>query len=79
LFGNNKDARLSGAEIVDLHGAGTLPNSSVGWTGGLAGSPFQNDIRSGAWRTKSYEVRHAAPPNDNWFSIAGFIAKTAKG
>ena len=78
-FGKNKDARLTGAEIVDLHAEGTLPYSSVGRSEGLTGGPFLEDIRTGAWRTRSYEVRDGAPPNANWFSIADFIAATAEG
>lgn len=78
-FGKNKDARLTGAEIVDLHATGILPYSSVGRSGGLKGAPLLSDISSGTWRTQSYEVRHGDPPNDNWFSMADFIAETAKG
>ncbi|MCD9153130.1 hypothetical protein [Aeromicrobium duanguangcaii] len=78
-FGKNKDALLTGAEIVDLHASGTLPYDSVGRNGGLTGSVLQNDVSSGAWRTTTYEVKHGGPPNANWFSVADFLAKTARG
>ena len=78
-FGKNKDARLTGSEIVDLHSEGTLPYSSVGRAQGLHGEPFRGDVVSGAWRTFAYEVRVGDPPNANWFPIAEFIAATAQG
>ncbi|WP_109506845.1 hypothetical protein [Nocardioides speluncae] len=77
VFGQNKDDRLTGAEIVDLHAEGDLPYSSVGRSGGLSGSTFTTDVTSGTWRGRSYEVRVGPPPNANWFSVADFIAATA--
>jgi hypothetical protein len=77
-FGQNKDARLTGAEIVELHAEGTLPYTSVGRGGGLSGGQFVNDVRTGTWRTQSYEVRVGEPPNSNWFSVADFVAATAR-
>ena len=60
-FGKNKDALLTGAEIIDMHAAGTLPYDSVGRSGGLAGPSFRDDVSTSAWRTRSYEVRHGEP------------------
>lgn len=79
LFGENKDGRLTGAEIVDQHAEGILPYKWVGRSGGRTGPKFVDDVNSGAWRAKSYEVALQGPANTNWFSIADFIAKTAKG
>lgn len=78
-FGKNKDARLTGAEIVELHAEGTLDYTSVGRARGLHGEPFRADVASGGWRSYAYEVRVGEAPNTNWFSITEFIAATAHG
>lgn len=78
-FGKNRDAQLTGAEIVDLHAEGALVYTSVGRAYGVNGEPFRSDLAGGGWRSYAYEVRVGDPPNTNWFSIADFIAATARG
>lgn len=75
-FGANKDANLTGAEIVVGFDAGTIPYTSVGRGGGLAGPAFADDIDSCAWQSRRYEVRLGEPPNPNWFTIEQFVDAT---
>lgn len=79
-FGKNKDASLTGAQIVDLHAEGSLEYLFVGRSGGQGGPAFHDDVTSGTWRTRHYEVSSAAkPPNSNWFAVAEFIAAISRG
>jgi hypothetical protein len=75
-FGSNAEAKLTGAAIVEAHAEGVLEFDSVGRRGGLEGPSFKEDIATGRWRAFPYEVRSGPPPNDNWFTVAEFIAAT---
>jgi len=72
-FGANKDATLTGAEIVAGFKVSTIPYTSVGRGGGIDGPAFADDVASGAWQSRRYEVRGGEPPNPNWFTIAEFV------
>ena len=66
-------SKMSGAEIVRTHLAGSGP-TSVGRRGGLHGDDLQEDVHSGAWRTRSYEVAFDTPKEGrNWFSTEDFV------
>ena len=66
-------SKMSGAEIVRTHLAGSGP-TSVGRRGGLHGDDLQEDVRSGAWRTRTYEVSFDTPKEGrNWFSTEEFV------
>ncbi len=48
----------------------------VGRQGGQSGRAFAEDVRTGRWRTWSYEVSDALrPPNKNWFTVERFLAR----
>lgn len=77
-FGGNKDADLTGQQIVHAHAEGTLEFRYMGRNGGLHGSALGEDIASGNWRTRRYEVRREPlPGNGNWFEVVSFIQATA--
>lgn len=72
-FGRNSNVKLTGAALLDAFqgGAGWW----VGRGGGLQGDSFQEDIRSGRWRTQRYEVNTTAAerPSPNYFDLGEFI------
>lgn len=72
-FKPNDDARLTGADIVAAHQAGTLIYGAIGRTGGLTGNQLRTDIDSGAWHDVQYQVAKEHPGNRNWFTITEFL------
>lgn len=72
--GRNSEVKLTGAALMDAYqgGAGWW----VGRGGGLRGEAFQEDIRSGRWRSQRYEVNTSAGarPSLNFFEIDKFAA-----
>jgi hypothetical protein len=75
LRGQNKDADLTGAQIVAGHQAGTAEFTYMGRFRGLNGPELAKDITTGAWRTQSYEVRVQPLDAPNWFPISAFLNK----
>jgi hypothetical protein len=76
-FGANKDASLTGAQIVTMAREGVegeLTYTAMGRAGGLHGAALAADIASGAWRRHEYEVRASGIPNRNWFAVTEFLA-----
>lgn len=72
-----KKLTMMGEAIVG--GAGDPSVRIVGRKGGLHGTAFRSDLRTGRWRTWSYEVSPEAEPlNANWFPVEDFILKTAE-
>lgn len=66
-------ARLTGQEIVDgfWHGRGFL---TMGRIGGLQGAKLAEDIASGDWWARIYQVgSEPEPANHNWFKVEEFI------
>ena len=45
----------------------------MGRYGGLVGPALTEDIVTGQWRNRKYEVRVTDAPNDNWFAISDFL------
>ena len=77
-FRGNADELLTGQEIVEGHADATLPYEWVGCSGGLNGKLFADDIASGHWREREYEVRvEELAGAHNWFPVAEFVARTA--
>lgn len=77
-YGTNKDGHLSGQDIVDgnvLDRVTGQPFVSMGRAGGLHGAALTDDIQSGAWASRRYEVALGQPPNSNWFLIADFLGQ----
>jgi hypothetical protein len=77
--GQNKDADLTGAQILDSYQAGTATFTYMGRNRGLDGPELADDIATGAWRTHTYEVRTQPFDARNWFPISAFIAKLPPG
>ncbi|GAA4129740.1 hypothetical protein GCM10022215_42610 [Nocardioides fonticola] len=76
-FGKNKDRLLTGSEILEAVSSGEVAIGAVGRTGGRHGKAFLEDLASGGWRARRYEVRAGEPPNKNWFTLADFLAAVA--
>ena len=87
-YGANKQGTRKGREIFDqgmplLPGRPkdqtgldpSVPFDFMGRSGGLDGPLIADDISSGAWESRSYEVRVGTGPNDNWFSMSDFRDK----
>lgn len=72
-YGQNADTMLTGQEIWD-NAAGDLTEAWVGRNLGLHGSLLADDISSGQWRTRQYEVSFTEVRNRNWFPAAAFVA-----
>ena len=77
-YGTNRDGHLTGHEIF----LGNLVDPetgdefiSMGRSGGLDGAALTDDIESGAWASRRYEVGFSEPPNANWFLIAEFVSR----
>lgn len=76
--GANADGRQPGHQIVTTFGFS--PMRTMGRKQGLAGAALADDIRSGAWKLRQYEVsRKARPANPNWFKISDFVSRLPKG
>lgn len=74
-FGKNADAHCTGKEVVTRFGEGTLEFEYMGRAQGLGGRPLSEDIASGSWRERMYEVRREPIDAPNWFPIAEFLAR----
>jgi hypothetical protein len=77
-FGANKDGTCTGLQIAQ----GELDDDSgrtftwMGRDGGLNGAALADDLKTGAWRTRRYEVRYGPlPHNRNWFPISDFTQR----
>lgn len=70
----NNDAMVTGQEIYDEYKAGSSPYTWMGRQSGLSGEPLRDDLNSGAWRSREYEVRFEPRRRPNWFSIEDFVA-----
>lgn len=76
-FGSNAQGRLTGAEIVAGHQAGTLEFSWVGRSQGALGAAWTGDVQSGSWRSRTYEVRVDPIDAPNWWMISDFVTAVA--
>jgi hypothetical protein len=87
-YGVNAQGHRTGAEIKG--GDGDLlpgrPSDAVGLdpeiafafmgrNGGTQGPALTEDLATGQWRDRQYELRVDDARNDNWFSIADFLEK----
>jgi hypothetical protein len=48
----------------------------MGRGGGLTGARLTEDLETGSWRTRTYEVRLDPRHEPNWFPTTEFIART---
>jgi hypothetical protein len=78
-YGSNADATMTGDEIASQWRAGTLPFSYVGRGGGQSGRAFAEDVASGTWRGRRYQVRVDPIDNGNWWAIELFVAAVTSG
>jgi len=76
-YGVNAEGKMKGSLIVSLFGSD--PSLSImGRSGGLQGPALAEDISSGNWCNREYEVSSSAePPNKNWFYISEFIERVS--
>lgn len=75
-FGANAHARMTGAQIVAAHQAGSLSYDHVGRKGGAGGPAFASDVSNGSWLGTTCEIRLGAlPGNANWFSVQQFLTQ----
>jgi len=74
IYGANKDADLTGGEILADHHSPAPTYLYMGRNRGLHGPELANDLATGGWRTHRYEVRYAPLKAPNWFSITDFAA-----
>ena len=73
---NNIGGYRAGEELLSDYCDGRV--YFVGRAGGLRGSPFQEDVRTGKWRAQRYETSFGdTPPNRNWFSLRAFAEAVA--
>jgi len=75
IYGANKDADLTGGEILADHHSPAPLYTYTGRNRGLDGPELANDIDAGGWRTHRYEVRREPLDASNWFPIADFVAR----
>lgn len=48
----------------------------MGRRGSLSGDELADDIATGSWRTKLYQVpREPLPDNPNWFAVSAFVER----
>ena len=74
-FGSNSEATMTGQQIVDAHNAGTLTFGFMGRQGGLDGPGLVQDVSTGGWRRRVYEIRSKPITAKNWFPVDDFIAR----
>lgn len=72
-FGANKDAVMTGSEIIKDFQEGPGHVAYVGRAGGFHGPRFKEDVTSGVWATRKYEVRRDPISATNWFPVAEFV------
>lgn len=79
-FSRNADDHLRGSEILNRFEKGDVEFLLMGRNEGLNGGPLDDDLKSGGWRKKVYQVRREGPlPNKkNWFLIADFVDQVKK-
>ncbi len=72
-YSRNADTTIIGKDLVEAHQNGT--RLWVGRGGGVDGSRFRDDVRTGRWRTFAYSVNITAssPPSRNYFSLEEFV------
>lgn len=73
-YGRNSNVKLSGLALVEAFRGGALWWVGRGG-GGVSGDRFLADVRTGRWRTQTYEVNTSAegPPSANYFGLAEFV------
>lgn len=74
-FSANSDAEMTGGEIEVAYKAGTLSHAWMGRGGGFAGPKLAQDLDSGSWRSRRYQVAMESPGNRNWFAIEDFMRR----
>jgi hypothetical protein len=66
-------SKMLGAQILREYERGSLWYKTVGRNGGLVGTWFSEDVRSGRWNAHKYEVSTSPnPENRNWFLVEDF-------
>ena len=76
----NSNAVLAGKRILDDYKTDdAFAYTWIGRRGGLDGPEFREDVETGAWENREYEVRYdCLLDNPNWFPIADFIKKVER-
>jgi hypothetical protein len=74
-FGQYKDAGRTGEQIRAAVEAGDTEFTYMGRQGGLHGDDLAQDIASGGWLHRTYEVRREPLDAKNWFPIEEFISR----
>lgn len=75
VFHANMEAMMTGEDILKGHDDGTLVFRTMGRKGGSTGSGLVQDLVSGGWRQRRYELSSRESPlaNGNWFAIRDFV------
>jgi len=82
VIGAKKEAgsKLTGKEILRRFREDDHPPTWVGRNGGSKGKEFREDVATGRWADKAYEVEFSGgSPSRNWFSVATFAAAVEEG
>lgn len=75
---NNQGGHMTGEDLLSAFARGD--SLLVGRAGGLGGSRFAEDARSGSWRTQGYQTAPGdTPPNPNWFRLEDFVKAVTAG
>ena len=77
--GQNRDAVITGNEILDRYKANDATYTWMGKQGGLYGAMLRADIETEKWQNQKYEVRRDPLQGEpNWFPIEEFIKKIGR-
>jgi hypothetical protein len=78
-WGTYCDAYLSGSALRELFDAGDKTYTWMGRDQGIDGDLIADDIASGGWKSRKYEVRkNALDGHLNWFPIETFIERVRR-
>lgn len=77
VFYANMEAMLTGEQILKAYEDGNLEFQAMGRSGGSMGTLLAQDLASGNWRHRRYELRKRDTllGNGNWFAIKDFVAR----
>jgi len=75
IFGANKEASMTGGEILKHHTDGTLEFRTMGRLGGISGIRLAHDLATGRWREQLYELSIREEGLTNWFAVEDFVSQ----
>jgi hypothetical protein len=80
VFHANMEAQMTGEDILKRYDDGTLEFQFMGRSGGSKGLCLAQDLASGGWRQRRYELRSRETllANRNWFATKDFVARVRR-